>query len=93
MWRLISSEPALEWIMENLVDDGDEVVAVRVLDYEEERTCFRTYLSAIIDQKKAREAANNLLSAIVELNRASGDERKVRATCMADARSLLQWNL
>lgn len=31
------SERALEWLMENLVDDGDEVVAVRILDEEVER--------------------------------------------------------
>ncbi|KAI3628001.1 hypothetical protein CBS14141_002002 [Malassezia furfur] len=33
-----SSERALEWIMENLVDDGDEIVAVRVLDSEQDGT-------------------------------------------------------
>lgn len=30
------SERALEWIMHNLVDDGDEIVAVRVLDGEQD---------------------------------------------------------
>lgn len=32
------SERALEWIMHNLVDDGDEIVAVRVLDGEQDCT-------------------------------------------------------
>lgn len=32
------SERALEWIMENLVDDGDEIVAVRVIDAEQDCT-------------------------------------------------------
>ena len=36
-----SSERALEWIMENLVDDGDEIVAVRVLDEEQDGMSFR----------------------------------------------------
>lgn len=32
------SERALEWIMENLVDDGDELVAARVIDWDQDRT-------------------------------------------------------
>lgn len=32
------SEHALEWIMENLVDDGDELVAARVIDWDQDRT-------------------------------------------------------
>lgn len=35
----LRSERALEWIMENLVDDGDEIVAVRVLDSEQDGAC------------------------------------------------------
>ena len=36
------SERALEWMMENLVDDGDTVVAVRILDDDEERAYMLT---------------------------------------------------
>lgn len=43
---LTHSERALEWLMENLVDDGDEVVAVRVLDFERTgASCVRTVLT------------------------------------------------
>ncbi|WFD45693.1 hypothetical protein GLX27_000317 [Malassezia furfur] len=62
-----SSERALEWIMENLVDDGDEIVAVRVLDSEQD----------VVTQEKAREGAHSLLSSIVELNE---NTRKISIT-------------
>ena len=62
------SERALEWLMENLVDDGDEVVAVRILDPEQ----------FDMDLDSVRTRAHNLLSSIVELNE-TAEERKVRA--------------
>ncbi|WFD18006.1 hypothetical protein MCAP1_000218 [Malassezia caprae] len=65
-----SSERALEWIMHNLVDDGDEIVAVRVLDWEQD----------YVDQEKARIGARSLLSSIVELNKASDADRKISVT-------------
>ena len=49
------SERALEWLMENLVEDGDEVVAVRILDGEADQ----------IDQDEAREEARELMASIV----------------------------
>ncbi|WFD33958.1 hypothetical protein MCUN1_000786 [Malassezia cuniculi] len=60
------SERALEWLMENLVDDGDQVVAVRILDEEVE---------PIQDLASIRESAQNLLSSIVELNETSENRR------------------
>lgn len=65
-----SSERALEWIMENLVDDGDELVAARVIDWDQDH----------IDQKMAREGAHSLLSSIVDLNRVLNSQRKISIT-------------
>ncbi|PWO00561.1 hypothetical protein FA09DRAFT_327980 [Tilletiopsis washingtonensis] len=52
------SERALEWLMESLVEDGDEVVALRVLEGEADS----------IDQDEAREEARELIDSIVDLN-------------------------
>jgi nucleotide-binding universal stress UspA family protein len=52
------SERALEWLMESLVSDGDEIVAVRVLEGEREE----------IDQEAARDEARELMASIVQLN-------------------------
>ncbi|PWN52265.1 adenine nucleotide alpha hydrolases-like protein [Violaceomyces palustris] len=59
------SERALEWLMENLVEDGDEVVALRVLEGEAED----------IDQEDAREEARELMASIVELNEEAEDRK------------------
>lgn len=59
------SERALEWLMENLVEDGDEVVAVRILDEEADN----------IDQDDAREEARELMASIVELNEEAEDRK------------------
>lgn len=59
------SERALEWLMENLVEDGDEVVAVRILDEEADS----------IDQEAAREDARELMASIIELNEEAEDRR------------------
>ncbi|MCO5585506.1 hypothetical protein L7F22_039439 [Adiantum nelumboides] len=57
------SERALEWLMESLVSDGDEIVALRVLEGDAEE----------IDQDAAREDARELMASIVELNDEFGD--------------------
>ena len=57
------SERALEWLMESLVNDGDEIVALRVLEGDAEE----------IDQDAAREDARELMASIVELNDEFGD--------------------
>ncbi|PKI85627.1 hypothetical protein MVES1_000510 [Malassezia vespertilionis] len=64
-----SSERALEWIMENLVDDGDEIVAARVFEGEQDR----------MDPVVAQECANALLASIVDLNE-SATPRRISAT-------------
>lgn len=65
-----SSERALEWMMAHLVDDGDEVVAARVIDWDQHD----------ITQSMARDGAHSLLSSIVDLNKASDSERKISIT-------------
>lgn len=52
------SERALEWLVDGLVEDGDEVVALRVLEGDAEE----------IDQDEAREEARELMASIVQLN-------------------------
>lgn len=57
------SERALEWLMESLVSDGDEIVALRVLEGDPDE----------IDQEEARDDARELMASIVELNDEYGD--------------------
>ncbi|WFD29321.1 hypothetical protein MSPP1_000330 [Malassezia sp. CBS 17886] len=71
-----SSEHALEWIMENLVDDGDEIVAVRVLGSEQDGMWAANGLPGEMDQIKARDGAHSLLTSIVELNESTVDETR-----------------
>ena len=70
------SERALEWLMESLVEDGDEVVALRVLEGEADT----------IDQGEAREDARELMTQIVELNEEDPD-RKVSLCFLMVARN------
>lgn len=70
---MLTSEHALEWIMENLVDDGDEMIAVRVMD---EQLDSRWLCSPDMTQERARAGARSLISSIVELNE---NQRKVGA--------------
>lgn len=52
------SETALAWCMEQLVEDGDELVAVRVVEGEKED----------LDQDLIREHAHDLMDQIAEMN-------------------------
>ncbi|EPQ32054.1 uncharacterized protein PFL1_00252 [Pseudozyma flocculosa PF-1] len=61
----VYSERALIWLMENLVEDGDEVVACRILEGEADE----------IDQETAREDARELMASIVELNEEAEDRK------------------
>ena len=65
-----SSERALEWMMEHLVDDGDELIAARVMSLDQDH----------ISQGAIRDGAHSLLSSIVHLNKATHDERKISIT-------------
>ncbi|KAN0061712.1 hypothetical protein ACQY0O_005704 [Thecaphora frezii] len=61
----VYSERALIWLMENLVEDGDEVVACRILEGEADE----------IDQENAREEARELMASIIELNDEAEDRK------------------
>lgn len=59
------SERALEWLMDSLVEDNDEIVTVSVLEGDPDE----------IDQEQAREAAQELMSAILALNEEVKDRK------------------
>ncbi|CAO1613963.1 unnamed protein product [Jaminaea pallidilutea] len=59
------SERALEWLMESLVEDNDEIVTITVLEGDPDE----------IDQEHARDAAKELMSAILTLNEEVRDRK------------------
>ncbi|KAJ9110111.1 hypothetical protein QFC19_001782 [Naganishia cerealis] len=62
-------EDALDWLMDNLVEDGDEVVAVRVIELDEGEKASQQA------QDEFREEAAQLLKTILEKNDEFGDRR------------------
>ncbi|KAL9939467.1 hypothetical protein V8E36_001284 [Tilletia maclaganii] len=75
------STHALEWLLDNLVEDGDEVVALRVLDAAHSASLDSSSDDSgdeEEDEKKLeeyREEANELLKSIEDLNDETGDRR------------------
>ncbi|KAK0537238.1 hypothetical protein OC842_001695 [Tilletia horrida] len=76
------STHALEWLLDHLVEDGDEVVALRVLDAARvsgaESDSSDSSGDEAEDEKKLeeyREEANELLKSIEDLNDETGDRR------------------
>ncbi|WVN89931.1 uncharacterized protein L203_105161 [Cryptococcus depauperatus CBS 7841] len=66
-----SGESALDWLMSELVEDGDEVVALRVIELDDgERHSEKT-------QEDFREEAQALLKIILEKNDEMDDSRKI----------------
>ncbi|OCF77991.1 universal stress protein [Kwoniella mangroviensis CBS 8886] len=63
-----SGEDALDWLMSELVEDGDEVVAIRVIELDEERQSHEA-------QDELREDAQRLLRTILEKNNEADDRR------------------
>ncbi|WWC95570.1 hypothetical protein V866_002435 [Kwoniella sp. B9012] len=64
-----SGEDALDWLMSELVEDGDEVVAIRVIELDEgERQSHEA-------QDELREDAQRLLKTILEKNDEADDRR------------------
>ncbi|GFZ49738.1 hypothetical protein JCM24511_07141 [Saitozyma sp. JCM 24511] len=64
-----SGDNALEWLMSELVEDGDEVVAIRVIELDEgERTDPQA-------QEEFREEAHLLLESILDKNNEADDRR------------------
>ena len=60
------SEYALEWMIDELVDDGDEIVCLRVID-QDDRVDFKPNL-------KYREKANRLLESVIHKNQTEEKE-------------------
>ncbi|KAG0127694.1 hypothetical protein HOY82DRAFT_567450 [Tuber indicum] len=57
------SEFALEWLIDELVDDGDEVVCLRVVDKDSKISS-----DAALQERQYRHEAENLLNQIIEKN-------------------------
>lgn len=80
-------EDALDWLMDNLVEDGDEIVAVRVIELDDggqwiECRVFLTLTLAsektsLQAQEEFREDAAELLKTILEKNDEFGGDRRV----------------
>jgi hypothetical protein len=64
-----SGSEALEWLMESLIEDGDEVVAVRVIELDEGEKASKEA------QEGFREEAGGLLRKVLELNDEVSDRR------------------
>ncbi|WWC73672.1 uncharacterized protein I206_107644 [Kwoniella pini CBS 10737] len=64
-----SGEDALDWLMSELVEDGDEVVAIRVIELDEgERQAHEA-------QDELREDAQRLLQTVLQKNNEADDRR------------------
>lgn len=64
-----SGSEALEWLMESLIEDGDEIVAVRVIELDEGEKASKEA------QEEFREEAGGLLRKVLELNDEVSDRR------------------
>lgn len=62
---------ALDWLMNELAEDGDEIVAIRVLELDEDDRADPAALG------RMREEAHALLESILEKNNESEDGRKI----------------
>ena len=65
------SDFALEWLLDELADDGDEIVCLRVLEKDSKMATDTTSIEA----KKYREEAQNLLDMVIQKN--TGDEKAI----------------
>jgi hypothetical protein len=57
------SEYALEWMMDELVDDGDEIVCLRVIDKD-----AKTPQDTVYDRERYRKEAKQLLDSVILKN-------------------------
>ncbi|KIV89688.1 hypothetical protein PV10_07067 [Exophiala mesophila] len=64
------SEYALEWMLDELVDDGDEIVCLRVIEKDAKTAVDRTY-----DRGKYRHEAQKLLDSVIKKN--SSEEKAI----------------
>lgn len=64
------SEYALEWMLDELVDDGDEIVCLRVIEKDAKTAVDSTY-----DRGKYRHEAQKLLDSVIKKN--SSEEKAI----------------
>ncbi|ORY34684.1 hypothetical protein BCR39DRAFT_514004 [Naematelia encephala] len=64
-----SGETALDWLMSELVEDGDEIVAIRVIDIDDAERKDES------NQDEFREDAHRLLTNILDKNNEAEDRR------------------
>jgi hypothetical protein len=69
-----SGEDALDWLMSELVEDGDEVIAMRVKDMGESERHTE------VAHEHLREEANEMLQTVLQKNNEE-DGRKVSIPC------------
>ncbi|CAG8510894.1 486_t:CDS:2 [Ambispora gerdemannii] len=84
------SDNAVEWLLENLVDNSDEIVALRVVPFDfmdssmydgDSRVSKSSMLSSVETQKeKAMEDANQLMQKLIELN----DEKALKINIVVE---------
>lgn len=70
-----SGNEALEWLMESLIEDGDEIVAVRVVELDEGEKRSED------SQEGFREEAGGLLRKVLEMNDEISDRRVSDPLC------------
>lgn len=73
-----SGNEALEWLMESLIEDGDEIVAVRVVELDEGEKKSEDA------QEGFREEAGGLLRKVLEMNDEISDRRVSGWVSMSD---------
>ncbi|KAF9920376.1 hypothetical protein BGZ65_011313, partial [Modicella reniformis] len=88
------SAHALQWVMENMVEDGDEIVALRVVPVELRDSLSKTGIPSFQGQEEsARSGANKIMSAIREHN-VSGREISIVVECMVgNVRDTIQYTI
>ncbi|KAG9286880.1 hypothetical protein G9A89_012430 [Geosiphon pyriformis] len=64
------SDNGIKWLMETLVGDGDEVVALRVIPLDFMDSISKTSMRSSVEaqKEKTRQDANQLMQKIIELN-------------------------
>ncbi|KAI1319132.1 hypothetical protein EDD11_004775 [Mortierella claussenii] len=86
------SAHALQWTMENMVEDGDEIVALRVVPMELRDSLSKTGIPSFQGQESAaRQEANKLMGSIRERN-LSGKDLNIVVECMVgNVRDTIQY--
>ncbi|KAF9193928.1 hypothetical protein BGZ51_001914, partial [Haplosporangium sp. Z 767] len=85
------SAHALKWVMENMVEDGDEIVALRVVPMELRDSLSKTGIPSFQGQESAaRTEANKIMSSIREGNQSSNEISIVVEYIVGNVRDTIQ---